>query len=378
MTGHIFIEGEIGSQVTSKTVRADIDNYPQATDFVVHIDSPGGDVYAGYNIRTIIQSLNVPTTAHIGGMCASIATPIAMSCTKVVMNPQGDFMIHLPTATMSGTAEEMRKGAEQLDRIKNELIQIYLPRVSKKGVTSETLSAMMEKETSMSPTEALAMGFVDEVREKLKAVARLDKQIDMTKEQEGWFASIGAKLDALLKKNIKNVDVTMADGSTVTSSAETIDELAGSTLTDEAGQPLPPGQVETAEGLVLTVAEGGLCQSATPKTEANAEPKKEDPKVPSEEEKKMAALVQENEALKAQIAESQKKTEAEAKVVAENQKEFTNKLKELKAELDKVSKQTFGDKTVPQDAPDKTDGKEVDPQIMAMAGSYFQSFKTSR
>jgi len=59
MTGHIFIEGEIGSEVTAKTVRADISNYPQATEWTIHINSPGGDVYEGYQIGSIIKNLEV-------------------------------------------------------------------------------------------------------------------------------------------------------------------------------------------------------------------------------------------------------------------------------------------------------------------------------
>ena len=150
MTGHIFIEGEIGVQVTAKTVRDDLSNYPQAQEFVVHFNSPGGDVYEGYQIGSIIKNIGKPTTALIGGMCASIATYDALCCDHVVMNPHGDFMIHLPTGTLSGTAEDLRKGAEQLDRIKSELIDRYMTKVAKKGVTRDQLSAMIDKETRIS------------------------------------------------------------------------------------------------------------------------------------------------------------------------------------------------------------------------------------
>ena len=97
MTGHIFIEGEVGSEVTIKSVRGDIALYPQATEFIVHINSVGGDVYDGYAIGNIIKSLGKPTTASIGALCASISTYIACCCDQVLMGPAGDFMIHLPT-----------------------------------------------------------------------------------------------------------------------------------------------------------------------------------------------------------------------------------------------------------------------------------------
>lgn len=373
MTGHIFIEGEIGVQVTAKTVRDDISNYPQAQEFVVHFNSPGGDVYEGYQIGSIIKNIGKPTTALIGGMCASIATYDALCCDHVVMNPHGDFMIHLPTGTLSGTAEDLRKGAEQLDRIKSELIDRYMTKVAKKGVTRDQLSAMIDKETSMSPGEALAMGFVDEVREKLKAVAKLDlTKFDMTKEEvKGGFEAIGAKIDAIMAKLFpKNaVQITLADGTMVTSSAATPEEVVGSTLTDEAGAPLPPGEVETADGQVLEIVEGGVVQSAAPKTE--------DKKGDAE---KMSALEKENAALKEQLAQASQKAEAEAKVVAKEMGEYRNQMTELKNTLETLKNQTFGDPSVPQDANGKkyANEKQIDPMIEAMAQSMGQAFTTSR
>lgn len=373
MTGHIFIEGEIGVQVTAKSVRADADNYPQATEYIVHFHSPGGDVYEGYQIGSILRNLGKPTTALIGGMCASIATYAAVCCDRVIMSPQGDFMIHLPTGTLSGTAEDLRKGAEQLDRIKSELIDRYMTKVGQKGVTRETLSAMMDNETSMSPGEALAMGFVDEVREKLKAVAKwdLNKFSNMTKEEvKGGFEAIGSKIDALMAKLFpKNmVEVTLADGTVVMSSAETAEELVGSTLTDEAGQPIPAGQVETAEGIALVIGEGGVVQSATPKTEAKEE-EKADP---------VKKLEEENAALKQQLAEAMKATETQAQAQAKAISEFKNEVKALKTSLDQIKNETFGEKEVPQDAPDKTTEKEVDPLLDAMARTMGQAYLTSR
>lgn len=373
MTGHIFIEGEIGVQVTAKTVRDDISNYPQAEDFIVHFNSPGGDVYEGYQIGSIIKNIGKPTTALIGGMCASIATYDALCCDHVVMNPHGDFMIHLPTGTLSGNAEDLRKGAEQLDRIKSELIDRYMTKVAKKGVSREQLSAMIDKETSMSPGEALAMGFVDEVREKLKAVARLDvKQFtDMTNEDvKGKFEAIGSKLDALMDRLFpKNVvEITLADGSMVQSSAATPEEIVGSTLTDETGAPLPPGEVETADGQVLEIVEGGVVQSAMPKTEDK-----------KGEADKIKALEQENATLKEQLAQASQKAEAEAKIAAQTMGEFKNQMKELKDSLEAIKNTTIGSDEVPQDAPDKKfTNKQIDPMLDVMARQLGQAYKTSR
>lgn len=374
MTGHIFIEGEIGVQVTAKTVRDDIASYPHATEFTVHFNSPGGDVYEGYHIGSVLANIGKPTTAHIGAMCASIATYAALCCDRVVMSPAGDFMIHLPTGTLSGTAEDLRRGAEQLERIKSELIDRYLPKVARKGVTRDKLEVMMENETSMSPDEALAMGFVDEVREKLKAVARFDiKKFEQMKQEDvkGALETLGAKLDAFINSfKVKNmIELTLADGTLIMSTAETPEAIVGSQLTDEQGAPLPAGDVELADGQVVTVGENGVVQAVTPKTEANAE--KDD----------VAALKAEIEQLKKQLAEAGQKASAaqeEAKVAVQNLSKLAVEAKALKTSLDEIKNSTFGDKEVPADAPDKKEEKQVDPMIARMRDVYFNAFKTSR
>lgn len=348
MTGHIFIEGEIGADVTAKSVRADIANYPQAKDFIVHINSGGGDVYEGYQIGSILRSLGKKTKASIGSMCASIATAIAMNCDEVVMGAQGDFMIHLPTAGTEGTAEDLRKTAGQLDRIENELISLYLPRVAKKGITKEQLSAMLEQETSMSPADALQMGFIDAVEPPLKAVAKIDiNKFNMEKhvtkeEMEGAFAEFGKKMDSFfsnIKKAFKNsVELAMADGSMVTSSASTPEELVGSVLTGPEGV-LADGVYETADGFAITIAEGKV---------ASYEPKTEDKK---DSAKELEAAKSEIAALKEQLTAKTNEAEQAVKDKTAMEASVQTEFKNLKSELETLKKQTFGDNQAPPTGP---------------------------
>ena len=371
MTGHIFIEGEVGDKVTIESVRADIALYPQATEWEVHIDSNGGDVDTGYAIGSILSNLK-HTTANIGALCASIATYCAHCCDKVIMGPAGDFMIHLPTGTVQGTATDLRKGAERLDRIKSELTSRYMKRVARKGVSVEKVSSMLDEETSMSPSEALAMGFVDEVREKLKAVARFNTNYknDMTQEEtKGWFENFGKKLDDIARKFRNMVTLTLADGSVINSDAADVNSVVGSVLTDEAGAPLAAGTYETADGIALVVSEGGKVDSAAPIVE---DAKKDDPAA------KLAALEAENASLKAQLAEKAQAVAEQVTAQAKSTAEFQNALKEVRDELSKIQNTTFGDTSVPQDVNNKTGATQKDAQLEAMAASLGNSFVTSR
>lgn len=375
MTGKIHIDGEIGSKVTIDTVKDEISLFPEATEFEVHITSGGGDVDEGYAIGGLIDQLRasgIKTVAKINALCASIATYIACSCDVVEMGSHGDFMIHLPTGTLTGNAEDLRRGAERLDRIKSELIDKYLRKVAKKGVTSQQLSAMIEKETSMSPEQAHQMGFIDVIPPKMKVAAFFDpKKFNnmekaLTKEEaKGLFEEWGKKFDNLFKKRFKNTAVTLADGSIIQSDAEDPNAIVGSSVTDETGAALPDGTYETADGYAMVVA-GGKVASMDPAEK------------PEEEE--MAKLKQENEALKQQLA-AQSQAVAEQKKAVETVAQQLTEFKNLKADFEKLKNQTFGDPNPPVDAPDKKDAgkaKEIDPMIKQMGDQLGKAFTTSR
>jgi len=340
MTGHIFIEGEIGKDVTSKTVRADIANYPTADEFTVHINSPGGDVYEGYQIGSIIKNLGKKTTAQIGSMCASIATYDALCCDHVIMNTHGDFMIHLPTGQVNGTADDLRRGAEQLDRIKAELIDRYMPKVARKGVTRQKLVEMIDAETSMSPTEAEALGFVDAVQEKMRAVALMDiskfKNDDMDhKETKTMLEKIQAGMKTMFAglRRFKNmVEDTLADGTAIVVMVDPGQSWDGAQITTADGVPLPPGPYTTASGTTFNVDDGGLISGAV-----MADPAAEDTKdtKPMDNVDELKNKIAE---LEGQLAAKNAEATATQQAVATMQSQFSN----LSTQLAEMKKLTVG------------------------------------
>ena len=374
MTGHIFIEGEIGTDVTPKTVRADIANYPQASDWIIHVNSGGGDVYDGYQIGSILKNLGKPTTAAIGAMCGSIATYAALCCDYVTMNPHGDFMIHLPTGTLSGTADDLRRGAAQLDRIKNELIDRYMTKVAKKGITREQLSAMIDKETSMSPGEAEGYGFVDEVCEKMKAVAKIDinkfhMENTLTKDEaKGFFDKILDKLDAAISgKKFKNsVPINLTDGTVITSDAATPDAIMGSNVTDASGAPVADGEYTTADGFQIVVA-GGVVAEYNPATPAD----------PASNNAEVEALKKQIADLTAQLGAKTNEAQKAVEATAKKEAEFKNSMTELKKEIEEIKSKTFGVQDPPEKAPEFKDNTKQEKQFDPM-GELGEAFISSR
>jgi ATP-dependent Clp endopeptidase proteolytic subunit ClpP len=129
----------------------------------IEINSPGGSVFDGYTIYQEIKSLRdrgVAVNATITGMAASMASVIAMAADKISIVKHGRMMIHDASSAAQGNAEKLRKTADLLDGISDDIAVIYAERT---GIDKEEIREMMKRETWMTARESIANGFVDEV-----------------------------------------------------------------------------------------------------------------------------------------------------------------------------------------------------------------------
>ena len=129
----------------------------------IEINSPGGSIFDGYNIYNEIMSLRqrgVMVTGTVTGMAASMASVICMACDCVRIVPHGRMMIHEAAQGVRGNAEELRKAADLLDSISDDIAAIYAQRT---GKTTEECRALMKVETWMNAQQCVEMGFANEV-----------------------------------------------------------------------------------------------------------------------------------------------------------------------------------------------------------------------
>jgi len=344
MTGHIYIYGEVGKQVTLDTVLKEIS--PKNDSYIVHIHSPGGDVFEGYAIYNAIKNTGKNITVQIEGVCASIATLIAAAGSKIIMNAKSQFMVHNPKITsVSGDHKDLRNVAAQLERIKTQLIESWLGRTS---LSVEQLSQMYDNETWLTPEQAKDLGFVDEVQEVLKAVASADfKYYKHMNDKTSILNSIRKLFNQLFDEEPKNMTDTLSDGKVIVIQAEDGD-WTGKKVTLEDGSPLPAGEHTLASGRTISVDDSGtITEVKEPEAKTEDEPENtEDMKVKEE-----------NEQLKARIKELESALEAQSNTAAKAEakaKSFENKLNielpTLKAEIDKLKNTTVGDTTPPAKA----------------------------
>ena len=129
-------------------------------NITVWINSPGGDCVAAAQIYNMLMDYPHDVTVKIDGIAASAASVIAMAGTRVLMSPVSMLMIHNASSMCWGTAADMRKAADDVDKITTMSKAAYMERVS---ISEEELSALMDAETWISPAEALNWGFATSI-----------------------------------------------------------------------------------------------------------------------------------------------------------------------------------------------------------------------
>jgi hypothetical protein len=91
-----------------------------------------------------------------------------MSGAPVYIADNALLMIHNPWTITGGDADQLRKEADLLDKLKNTLVNAY---TRKTGMEEEEIADMMDKETWLDAVEAVALGFADAIEEGVAAAA---------------------------------------------------------------------------------------------------------------------------------------------------------------------------------------------------------------
>lgn len=229
-TAHIYIYGEIGyfqdsesdsyGVVNLSTVKRQHDAQAASKDITVHIHSNGGYVLEGFAIHDYLRSLGKPITTIVEGMCYSIATVIALAGDKRIMTSNSDFMIHNPWGMEAGESSDMRKAADELEKLETKAAKFY---ASKTRLSEAEALTLMKAETFMTGEEALKNGFITEIASTMKAVALYkktkNKTMSVTKEElDSSFASFGKMIKkmiggkkSLMLQNVKGVSIEFPD-----------------------------------------------------------------------------------------------------------------------------------------------------------------------
>jgi len=134
----------------------------------LRINSPGGSVVEGTAIYNALRRHQGGLTVHIDALAASMASVIAMAGAPVYIADNALLMIHNPWTVSMGDSEQLRREADLLDKLKDNLRNAY---VRKTGMEADRIAEMMDQETWLDAVEAVALGFADAIEEGVAAAA---------------------------------------------------------------------------------------------------------------------------------------------------------------------------------------------------------------
>jgi ATP-dependent Clp protease protease subunit len=178
-TGELLLYGEIssvswyGDEVTPKEFKKDLDALGDIDILNIYVNSPGGDVFAAHAMVNILERNKAEKNIHVDGLMASAST-FFIGVGKVFMPSNAMMMYHNPSAVVWGNANEMRKMADDLDKVRESMLVIYR---DKTGMTDEEIIAILDAETWMTAEEAVDYGFADELEEEKKVAASINNTI---------------------------------------------------------------------------------------------------------------------------------------------------------------------------------------------------------
>lgn len=156
-----------GDGITAKSFQKELSEIKSA-QIDLHINSPGGEVFDGITIYNLLKAHPANVTTYIDGLAASIASVIALAGDKVIMAENALYMMHNPWGLAMGTAEDMRKMADALDKVGGSIALAY---TSKSGQPDNAILDMMNAETWLTADEAKDLGLVDEISEQMDMAA---------------------------------------------------------------------------------------------------------------------------------------------------------------------------------------------------------------
>ena len=171
----------------------------------VHINSYGGEVKEGIAMYNLLKDYKGEVTTVCDGFACSAASMVFMAGTNRVMHSTSLLMIHNAWTITDGNADQLRKTADDLEKMTEPSITAY---VEASHLERDEIKAMMDAETWITAEEALEYGFataiVDDNEAKqsfkdsvilglVRKVKELEKpaheqtNIDETPSSTGWF-----------------------------------------------------------------------------------------------------------------------------------------------------------------------------------------------
>ena len=162
-TRQIILSGEVNKELADKIVRQlfilEADN---SDPIYLYIDSPGGDVDAGYAIFDAIRFVNAPVYTIGLGLIASAGALILLAAPKErrLGLPNSHYLIHQPSSGMRGVATDIQIHAKEMAKTKAKINELI---ASETGKSLEKVCQDTERDYWLTAEESVEYGLISKI-----------------------------------------------------------------------------------------------------------------------------------------------------------------------------------------------------------------------
>lgn len=142
-----------------------MENDGSGEPITIILDSPGGDMYRGFNLVDVIEKVKTPLTIHIMSMAASMGLHIAMAGhnnpnVKTVCHPFSVGLLHSGSESIGGTTHAVKDFCDFSQKYYEKIKQYVL---SHSNIDEKMYEKVYRQELWLDADEMLRLGIVDEI-----------------------------------------------------------------------------------------------------------------------------------------------------------------------------------------------------------------------
>lgn len=162
-TRTILLSGTVDKELAERVIRQLLILEQCGSDPIkVMIDSPGGDVDAGFAIFDMARFIKAPVWMIGMGLVASAGALILLSAPKErrIGLPNSHYLIHQPLSGLRGVATEIEIHAKEIEKTKDRINKII---AEETGQKLERVMKDTDRDYWMNSDEALQYGLISRV-----------------------------------------------------------------------------------------------------------------------------------------------------------------------------------------------------------------------
>ena len=163
-TRQIILSGEVNKELAEKVIRQllILESDSASKPIYVYIDSPGGDVDAGFAIFDMIRFIKPPVYTIGMGLVASAGALILLAAPKNYRLglPNSHYLIHQPLSGIKGVATDIEIHAKEIEKIRAKINALI---AEETGKNVAEVAKDTDRDYWLSADEAVNYGLILQV-----------------------------------------------------------------------------------------------------------------------------------------------------------------------------------------------------------------------